>query len=53
MLTNGKLVGVNIGGQALKKVQKLPAIGDLVPERSSRTIPSCSATPIPTSSLRV
>src|SRR5208282_981191 len=32
MLTNGKLVGVNIGGQALKKVRKLPAIGSLVPE---------------------
>ncbi len=31
-LTDGKLVGVNIGGQALKKVQKLPAIGSLVPE---------------------
>jgi uncharacterized protein involved in outer membrane biogenesis len=32
MLTDGKLVGVNIGGQALKKVRKLPAIGSLVPD---------------------
>jgi uncharacterized protein involved in outer membrane biogenesis len=32
MLTNGKLVGVNIGGEALRKVQKLPAIGNLVPD---------------------
>jgi hypothetical protein len=31
VLTNGKLIGVNIGGSALKKVQNLPAIGDLVP----------------------
>ncbi len=31
LLTNGKLIGVNIGGSALKKVQNLPAIGDLVP----------------------
>lgn len=31
MLTNGKLVGVNLGGETLKKVQNLPAIGDLVP----------------------
>ncbi len=30
-LTNGKLIGVNIGGEALKKVQNLPAIGNLVP----------------------
>ena len=33
VLTNGKLVGVNVGGQALKKVQHLPAIGNLVPDR--------------------
>jgi uncharacterized protein involved in outer membrane biogenesis len=31
-LINGKLVGVNVGGQALKKVQHLPAIGKLVPD---------------------
>jgi uncharacterized protein involved in outer membrane biogenesis len=31
VLTNGKLIGVNIGGEALKKVQNLPAIGALVP----------------------
>ena len=31
-LINGKLVGVNVGGQALKKVQHLPAIGNLVPK---------------------
>jgi hypothetical protein len=31
MLTNGKLMGVNVGGEALKKVQNLPAIGNLVP----------------------
>jgi hypothetical protein len=31
-LINGKLVGVNIGGEALKKVHKLPAIGNLVPD---------------------
>ncbi len=31
VLTNGKLMGVNIGGETLKKVQNLPAIGDLVP----------------------
>jgi hypothetical protein len=31
VLTNGKLIGVNVGGSALKKVQNLPAIGDLVP----------------------
>src|SRR5271169_7092293 len=29
-LINGKLVGINVGGEALKKVQNLPAIGDLV-----------------------
>ena len=39
MLTNGKLVGVNIGGQALKKVQKLPAIGNLVPDAVARNHP--------------
>ncbi len=30
-LINGKLIGINVGGEALKKVQNLPAIGDLVP----------------------
>ena len=30
VLTNGKLVGVNLGGQTLKKVRNLPAIGNLV-----------------------
>ncbi len=30
-LTNGKLVGINIGGSALSKVQNLPGIGALVP----------------------
>jgi uncharacterized protein involved in outer membrane biogenesis len=31
-MTNGKLVGINIGGSALKKVNNLPAIGNLVPQ---------------------
>ncbi|HUO04039.1 MAG TPA: AsmA family protein [Candidatus Binataceae bacterium] len=31
-LTNGKLIGVNVGAQALKKVNNLPVIGDLVPQ---------------------
>ncbi len=39
MLTNGKLVGVNIGGQALKKVQKLPAIGNLIPDAVAKNHP--------------
>ncbi len=30
-IVNGKLIGINIGGDALKKVQNLPAIGNLVP----------------------
>ncbi len=45
MLTNGKLVGVNIGGQALKKVQKLPAIGDLVPEAVVKNHPELFSNP--------
>jgi hypothetical protein len=31
-LKNGKLVGINVVGQALQKVNNLPAIGRLVPE---------------------
>jgi uncharacterized protein involved in outer membrane biogenesis len=45
MLTNGKLVGVNIGGQALKKVQKLPAIGNLVPEAVVKNHPELFVDP--------
>ena len=45
MLTNGKLVGVNIGGQALKKVQKLPAIGNLVPDAVARNHPELFSNP--------
>lgn len=30
-IVSGKLIGVNIGGSALEKVQNLPGIGDLVP----------------------
>ena len=45
MLTNGKLVGVNIGGQALKKVQKLPAIGNLVPDAVVKNHPELFSNP--------
>jgi hypothetical protein len=45
MLTNGKLVGVNIGGQALKKVQKLPAIGNLVPDEVVKNHPELFVDP--------
>ena len=44
-LTNGKLVGVNIGGQALKKVQKLPAIGNLVPDAVVKNHPELFSDP--------
>jgi hypothetical protein len=45
VLTNGKLVGVNIGGQALKKVQNLPAIGNLVPDAVIRNHPELFSNP--------
>ncbi len=45
MLTNGKLVGVNIGGQALKKVRKLPAIGSLVPDAVVKNHPELFTDP--------
>jgi len=45
MLTNGKLVGVNIGGQALKKVRKLPAIGNLVPDAVVKNHPELFSDP--------
>ena len=45
MMTNGKLVGVNIGGQALKKVQKLPAIGNLVPDAVVKNHPELFSNP--------
>ncbi len=45
MLTNGKLVGVNIGGQALKKVQNLPAIGSLVPDAVVKNHPELFSNP--------
>ncbi len=44
-LVNGKLVGVNVGGQALKKVQHLPAIGNLVPESVVKNHPELFANP--------
>jgi hypothetical protein len=44
-LVNGKLVGVNVGGQALKKVQHLPAIGNLVPEAVVKNHPELFANP--------
>ena len=44
-MTNGKLVGVNVGGQALKKVQHLPAIGNLVPEAVVKNHPELFANP--------
>jgi uncharacterized protein involved in outer membrane biogenesis len=44
-LTNGKLVGVNVGGQALKKVQNLPAIGNLVPDSVTRNHPELFSNP--------
>ncbi len=44
-MTNGKLVGVNVGGQALKKVQNLPAIGNLVPDAVVKNHPELFANP--------
>jgi uncharacterized protein involved in outer membrane biogenesis len=44
-LTNGKLIGVNIGGQALKKVQNLPAIGNLVPDAVIKNHPELFSNP--------
>ena len=44
-MTNGKLVGVNVGGQALKKVQNLPAIGNLVPDAVIKNHPELFANP--------
>ena len=44
-LVNGKLVGVNVGGQALKKVQHLPAIGNLVPQAVVKNHPELFANP--------
>ncbi len=45
MLTNGKLVGVNIGGETLRKVQNLPAIGDLVPTQVIKNHPELFSNP--------
>jgi hypothetical protein len=45
VLTNGKLVGVNVGGQALKKVQHLPAIGNLVPDAVVQNHPELFSNP--------
>jgi uncharacterized protein involved in outer membrane biogenesis len=45
VLTNGKLIGVNIGGQALKKVQHLPAIGNLVPNAVVQNHPELFSDP--------
>src|ERR1700685_1865760 len=45
VLTNGKLIGVNIGGQALKKVQHLPAIGNLVPKEAVQNHPELFSDP--------
>ncbi|HXM88689.1 MAG TPA: AsmA-like C-terminal region-containing protein, partial [Candidatus Acidoferrum sp.] len=45
VLTNGKLIGVNIGGQALKKVQHLPAIGNLVPKEVVQNHPELFSDP--------
>ena len=44
-LTNGKLIGVNVGGQALKKVQNLPAIGNLVPDAVIKNHPELFSNP--------
>jgi len=44
-LVNGKLVGVNIGGQALKKVQHLPAVGNLVPDAVVKNHPELFSNP--------
>jgi len=44
-LVNGKLVGVNVGGTALKKVQNLPAIGNLVPQSVIQNHPELFANP--------
>jgi len=45
MLTNGKLIGVNIGGRALEKVQHLPAIGNLVPKAVVQNHPELFSDP--------
>ena len=45
VLTNGTLVGVNVGGSALKKVQNLPAIGDLVPAAVVKNHPELFSNP--------
>jgi hypothetical protein len=45
VLTNGKLIGVNVGGEALKKVQNLPAIGDLVPMAVVKNHPELFSNP--------
>jgi uncharacterized protein involved in outer membrane biogenesis len=45
VLTNGKLIGVNIGGQALKKVHKLPGIGNLVPQSVVQNHPELFSNP--------
>jgi len=45
VLTNGKLIGVNIGGQALEKVQHLPAIGNLVPKAVVQNHPELFSDP--------
>lgn len=44
-MTNGKLVGVNVGGTALKKVQNLPAIGKLVPDSVIKNHPELFSNP--------
>src|SRR3984893_6949759 len=44
-LTNGKLIGVNIGEQALKKLKNLPAIGNLVPEAVIKNHPELFSNP--------
>ena len=44
-MINGKLVGVNIGAQALKKVNKLPSIGDLVPDAVVKNHPELFSDP--------
>jgi uncharacterized protein involved in outer membrane biogenesis len=44
-LDDGKLVGVNVVGQALKKVDNLPGIGALVPERVIANHPALFTSP--------
>ncbi|HZC47015.1 MAG TPA: AsmA-like C-terminal region-containing protein, partial [Candidatus Acidoferrum sp.] len=45
ILANGKLIGVNVGGEALKKVQNLPAIGNLVPAAVIQNHPELFSNP--------